>query len=523
MSVELRDRKSPRVKELTEDEEACLFEDAGGNNAKQENAPPPVEADASEGPVEEVIVIDLEGEEDAEAGRLSPRGSAYSVISSMDAADNKSVFLNLPPICVRCSPLLDGFLSIFPMKKIVRDLTRAASSGSSSHRHHGKSPEDHSVGSSEVVDLRGRVSQLESELSTAKDTVRLQKEQLDKSLMEYTSALQRIVSLEKTIEAKRDVEEQNEQLQERVIELISESQDSTGPSIVETKSLGPLSLEEAAMIIDAQQQPVDLCSKAVVKLTDGSEVSLDDAATRISDMEKRLSNLVLIEDPMKPGRRWYGERELQECLDAVCANQTRLEAVASSSSFSSEACTGTDVNENVSREEAPRLRRSIAELGRDEGEERVDARHSTAEKDESKMRNGVKWLEGDDGWAVSRHGEFGGAAVRDEDTLVQDDKQPAESAGDLERHLINAMEDHLMRRQVHLDRALGFSLASKMMEAAASSSAGGDTEELVMQLQQEIAIKTKLCDQLALRLADCQSAMLHKSLQRGTGRAILAL
>ncbi|KAF4729595.1 hypothetical protein FOZ63_015830, partial [Perkinsus olseni] len=131
-------------------------------------------------------------------------------------------------------------------------------------------------------------------------------------------------------------------------------------------------------------------------------------------------------------------------------------AVASSSSFSSEACTGTDVNENVSREEAPRLRRSIAELGRDEGEERVDARHSTAEKDESKMRNGVKWLEG-------------GAAVRDEDTLVEDDKQPAESAGDLERHLINAMEDHLMRRQVHLDRALGFSLASKMMEAAASS------------------------------------------------------
>ncbi|KAF4723903.1 hypothetical protein FOZ62_000044, partial [Perkinsus olseni] len=369
MSVELRDRKSPRVKELTEEEEACLFEDAGGN-AKQENTASLTEADASEGPVEEVIVIDLEGEEDAEAGRLSPRGSAYSVISSMDAADNK-----------------------------VDDL---ASSGSSSHRHHGKnssqrkSPEDHSVGSSEVVDLRGRVSQLESELSTAKDTVRLQKEQLDKSLMEYTSALQRIVSLEKTIEAKRDVEEQNEQLQERVIELISESQDR-GPSIVETKSLGPLSLEEAAMIIDAQQQPADQCSKAVVKLTDGSEVSLDDAATRIRDMEKRLSNLVLIEGPMKPGRRWYGERELQECLDAVCANQTRLEAVAPSSSFSAEACTGTDANENVSREEAPRLRRSIAELERDEGKELVDARHSTAEKDESKMYNGVKWLEGDDG------------------------------------------------------------------------------------------------------------------------------
>ncbi|KAF4748506.1 hypothetical protein FOZ63_030835 [Perkinsus olseni] len=357
------------------------------------------------------------------------------------------------------------------MKKIVRDLTRAASSGSSSHRHHGKSssqrksPEDHSVGSSEVIDLRGRVSQLESELSTAKDTVRLQKEQLDKSLMEHTSALQRIVSLEKTIEAKRDVEEQNEQLQERVIELISESQDR-GPSIVETRSLGPLALEEAAMIIDAQQQPVDLCSKAVVKLTDGSTVSLDDAATRIRDMEKRLSNLVLIEDPIKPCRRWYGERELQECLDVVCANQTRLEAVAHSSSFSAQVCTG-------------------------------------------------------------------GAAVRDEDTLVDEVKQPAESAGDLERHLINAMEDHLMRRQVHLDRALGFSLASKMMEAAASSSsssAGGDTadrnistEELVMQLQQEIAIKTKLCDQLALRLADCQSAMLHKSSQRGTGRAILAL
>ncbi|KAF4694759.1 hypothetical protein FOZ60_006912 [Perkinsus olseni] len=434
------------------------------------------------------------------------------------------------------------------MKKIVRDLTRAASSGSSSHRHHGKnssqrkSPEDHSVGSSEVVDLRGRVSQLESELSTAKDTVRLQKEQLDKSLMEYTSALQRIVSLEKTIEAKRDVEEQNEQLQERVIQLISESQDR-GPSIVETKSLGPLSLEEAAMIIDAQQQPVDLCSKAVVKLTDGLEVSLDDAATRISDMEKRLSNLVLIEDPMKPGRRWYGERELQECLDAVCANQTRLEvmghrlgpslahaAVANSSSFSSEACTGTDVNENVSREEAPRLRRSIAELERDEGKELVDARHSTAEKDESKMYNGVKWLEGDDGLGYDVLHNSRGAAVRDEDTLVEDDKQPAESAGDFERHLINAMEDHLMRRQVHLDRALGFSLASKMMEAAASSSAGGDTAdrnistgELVVQLQQEIAIKTKLCDQLALRLADCQSAMLHKSLQRGTGRAILAL
>ncbi|KAF4736054.1 hypothetical protein FOZ63_023300, partial [Perkinsus olseni] len=89
MSVELRDRKSPRVKELTEDEEACLFEDAGGNNAKQENTASLAEADASEGPVEEVIVIDLEGEEDAEAGRLSPRGSAYSVISSMDAADNK--------------------------------------------------------------------------------------------------------------------------------------------------------------------------------------------------------------------------------------------------------------------------------------------------------------------------------------------------------------------------------------------------------------------------------------------------
>ncbi|KAF4749967.1 hypothetical protein FOZ63_023208, partial [Perkinsus olseni] len=96
--------------------------------------------------------------------------------------------------------------------------------------------------------------------------------------------------LEKTIEAKRDVEEQNEQLQERVIELISESQDSTGPSIVETKSLGPLSLEEAAMIIDAQQQPVDLCSKAVVKLTDGSEVSLDDAATRISDMVREVAS-----------------------------------------------------------------------------------------------------------------------------------------------------------------------------------------------------------------------------------------
>ncbi|KAF4672890.1 hypothetical protein FOL46_008240 [Perkinsus olseni] len=411
------------------------------------------------------------------------------------------------------------------MKKIVRDLTRAASSGSSSHRHHGKSssqrqsPEDHSVGSSEVIDLRGRVSQLESELSTAKDTVRLQREQLDKSLMEYTSALQRIVSLEKTIEAKRDVEEQNEQLQERVIELISESQDR-GPSIVETKSLGPLSLEEAAKILDAQQQPADLCSKAAVKLTDGSEISLDDAAIRIRDMEERLSNLVLIEDPMKPGRRWYGERELQECLDAVCANQTRLEAVAHSSSFPAEACTGTDADENVSHEEAPRLRRPIAELGRDGGKELVDARHSTAEEDESKMYNGVKWLEG-------------GAAVRDEDTLVEDDKQPAESAGDLEHHLINAMEEHLMRRQVHLDRALGFSLASKMMEAAASSSsssAGGDTadrnvstEELVMQLQQEIAIKTKLCDQLALRLADCQSAMLHKSLQRGTGRAILAL
>ncbi|KAF4694758.1 hypothetical protein FOZ60_006911 [Perkinsus olseni] len=88
MSVELRDRKSPRVKELTEEEEACLFEDAGGN-AKQENTASLAEADASEGPVEEVIVIDLEGEEDAEAGRLSPRGSAYSVISSMDAADNK--------------------------------------------------------------------------------------------------------------------------------------------------------------------------------------------------------------------------------------------------------------------------------------------------------------------------------------------------------------------------------------------------------------------------------------------------
>ncbi|KAF4672889.1 hypothetical protein FOL46_008239 [Perkinsus olseni] len=88
MSVELRDRKSPRVKELTEDEEACLFEDAGGN-AKQENAPPPAEADASEGPVEEVIVIDLDGEEDEVAGRLSPRGGAYSVISSMDAADNE--------------------------------------------------------------------------------------------------------------------------------------------------------------------------------------------------------------------------------------------------------------------------------------------------------------------------------------------------------------------------------------------------------------------------------------------------
>ncbi|KAF4726777.1 hypothetical protein FOZ63_021382, partial [Perkinsus olseni] len=113
-----------------------------------------------------------------------------------------------------------------------------------------------------------------------------------------------------------------------------------------------------------------------------------------------------------------------ECLDAVCANQTRLEvighrlgpslaravllgpsrrsycypqAVAPSSSFSAEACTGTDANENVSREEAPRLRRSIAELERDEGKELVDARHSTAEKDESKMYNGVKWLEGDDG------------------------------------------------------------------------------------------------------------------------------
>ncbi|KAF4748505.1 hypothetical protein FOZ63_030834, partial [Perkinsus olseni] len=89
MSVQLRDRKSPRMKELTEDEEACLFEDDGGN-AKQENAPPPAEADASEGPVEEVIVIDLDGEVDEVAGRLSPRGSAYSVISSMDAADNKA-------------------------------------------------------------------------------------------------------------------------------------------------------------------------------------------------------------------------------------------------------------------------------------------------------------------------------------------------------------------------------------------------------------------------------------------------
>lgn len=40
--------------------------------------------------------------------------------------------------------------------------------------------------------------------------------QLDKSLLEYTAALQRIVSLEKMIASKADVEEQNEQLQEKV-------------------------------------------------------------------------------------------------------------------------------------------------------------------------------------------------------------------------------------------------------------------------------------------------------------------
>ncbi|EER12779.1 hypothetical protein Pmar_PMAR018033 [Perkinsus marinus ATCC 50983] len=393
------------------------------------------------------------------------------------------------------------------MKKIVRDWTRAAASGGGSGRQNrgrSSSHKDHpGEASSEVAELRNRVAQMEDELVTAKDAARLQKEQLDKSLLEYTAALQRIVSLEKMIASKADVEEQNEQLQEKVIELIGECQSLRTP-VVETQTLGRLSVEEAAMIIDGKQEALNLGSPpSVVELMDGSEQEA--TTTRIHDLESRLSKFVVFEDPLKPGRQWCGERRLREYLIAVCAENTRLKALRSSPA---ESAAGTGIDGDLRGNGAfhPRCR-TVDPDGDSSGGEIVPR--------QTEKGDGVHGLED--------------AAVGNT-TMERRPTESAKSIRGLERHLIRVLEDYLMQREAQLDRALGLSLASKMIGSAVYSSDDGGPadesaamEELVTELRQEITVKNNLCDQLALRLADYQSADARQGWSQKTENAILAL
>ncbi|KAF4664128.1 hypothetical protein FOL47_005293 [Perkinsus chesapeaki] len=373
------------------------------------------------------------------------------------------------------------------MKRMVRGLTRAATG--SGHRRHDKSSSHHQPSEQESTgELLERTRRLEEELAAAKDTVEVQKEQLDKSLVEYTSALQRIVSLEKALESMKEVQDENEHLQERVLELIYEEQDK-GPSVVITQTFGDISIEEAARLLDGENGT----HKERVP-TEGADI--------LEGVD--YSKLILIEDPAGSSRKWYGEAGLQDLLRDLRYENEQLKTTLSPSKDASE-----DVNCQISQ--PSQLHRQIAELEQDAkylaDRERLAAKQHAKEK--ATLLEKIAHLEA----AASRCGAC--EASTTDGGLPGKRARTANSADtieDLEGHILTAIEEHLTRRENHLDRALGFTIASRMLQTANSEHSGETSWETIAekttrlrQLEQEVEIKTKLCDQLALRLADSQS------------------